>query len=107
VEQSRRETGGLSTGKIGGHKTPILSGAHSDWLRIRSGPFTLRKLAGELAARGIQTNGWAAWTLVHDEGLGFKKNDPASRADRPDIARKRTRWKAYQSGFDASRPPAI
>jgi hypothetical protein len=33
----------------------------------------LRKLAGELAARGIQTNGWAAWTLVHDEGLGFKK----------------------------------
>jgi hypothetical protein len=39
--------------------------------------------------------------------VGFQKNDSASRADRPDIARKRTRWKAYQSGFDASRPPAI
>jgi len=47
----RRETGGVSPGKIGGHKKPVLSGANADWLRkrIRSGPFTLRKLAGEVA----------------------------------------------------------
>ena len=50
----RRETGGLSPGKIGGHKKPVLAGANADWLRkrIRSGPFTLRKLTRELATRG-------------------------------------------------------
>jgi transposase len=39
----RRETGGVSPGKIGGHKKPVLSGTNADWLRkrIRSGPFTL------------------------------------------------------------------
>ncbi|UQR65101.1 helix-turn-helix domain-containing protein [Bradyrhizobium sp. C-145] len=42
----RRETGGVSPGKIGGHKKPVLSGTNADWLRkrIHSGPFTLRKL---------------------------------------------------------------
>jgi transposase len=41
----RRETGGVSPGKIGGHKKPVLSGANIDWLRKRvlSRPFTLRK----------------------------------------------------------------
>ena len=54
----RRETGGVSPGKIGGHKKPVLSGTNADWLRkrIRSGPFTLRKLTQELAARGIKTD---------------------------------------------------
>jgi len=72
----RRTTGGVSPGKIGGHKTPVLSGANADWLRarIRSGPFTLRKLARELAARGIKTDVRAVWTFVHAEGLSFKKN---------------------------------
>jgi putative transposase len=81
----RRETGGLSPGKIGGHKKPVLSGANADWLRnrIRSGPFTLRKLTRELAARGIKTDVRAVWTFVHAEGLSFKKNDPASRAGSP------------------------
>ena len=42
----RRDTGGLSPGKIGGHKKRVLSDSNADWLRkrIRSGPFTLRKL---------------------------------------------------------------
>ena len=31
----RRTTGGVSPGKIGGHKTPVLSGANADWLRAR------------------------------------------------------------------------
>ena len=40
-----------------GHKKPLLSGTNADWLRkrIRSGPFTLRKLT------------------IHAEGLSFKK----------------------------------
>ncbi|MCA6105627.1 transposase, partial [Bradyrhizobium sp. WSM 4400] len=71
----RRETGGVSPGKIGGHKKPVLSGANADWLRKRvlSGPFTLRKLTQELAARGIKTDVRAVWTFVHAEGLSFKK----------------------------------
>src|ERR1700738_3666569 len=50
----RRKTGGVSPGKIGGHKKPVLSGASADWLRKRvlSGPFTLRELTQEVAARG-------------------------------------------------------
>jgi len=72
----RRDTGGLSLGKIGGHKKRVLSDANADWLRkrIRSGPFTLRKLTQELAARGIKTDVRAVWTFVHTEGLS-KKND--------------------------------
>src|SRR5215475_3755938 len=77
----RRDTGSLSPGKIGGHKKPTLSGANADWLRrrIRPGPFTLRKLTQELAARGIKTDVRAVWTFVHAEGLSFKKNDPSHR----------------------------
>ena len=77
----RRETGGLSPGKMNGHKKRVLSGANADWLRkrIRTGPFTLRKLTRELAARGIKTDVRAVWTFVHAEGLSFKKNDATSR----------------------------
>jgi transposase len=74
----RRETGGLSPGKMNGHKKRVLSGANADWLRrrIRSGPFSLRKLTAELAERGIKTDRRAVWVFVHAEGLSFKKNDP-------------------------------
>ena len=45
----------------------MLSGANADWLhkRVRSGPFTLRKLTTELAVRGITTDVRAVWTFVH------------------------------------------
>ncbi|MGY2803841.1 putative transposase [Bradyrhizobium sp. USDA 4506] len=75
----RRDTGSLSPGKIGGHKKRVLSDTNADWLRerIRSGPFTLRKLTQQLAARGIKTDVRAVWTFVHVEGLSFKKSDPS------------------------------
>ncbi len=75
----RRETGELKPGKMGGHKKPVLAGAHADWLRkrIRSGPFTLRKLCDELAARGVRTHQKTVWLFVHAEGLSFKKNRAA------------------------------
>ncbi len=81
----RRDTGGLSPGKIGGHKKRVLSDANADWLRkrIRSGPFTLRKLTQELAERGIKTDVRAVWTFVHTERLSFKKNDPSHRTRPP------------------------
>lgn len=75
----RRETGGVRPGKMNGHKKAVLSGEIADWLseRMRSGPFTLRKLTAELAARGIKTHQKAVWIFVHAQGLSFKKNDPA------------------------------
>ena len=71
----RRQTGGVTPGKIGGHEKRTLSGAHAEWLRkrIRSGPFTLRKLTAELVERGVKTDVRAVWTFVHAEGLSFKK----------------------------------
>ena len=75
----RRETGDLKPGKMNGHKKRVLSGSHADWLRerIRSGPFTLRKLTAEMAARGVKTHQKTVWLFVHAEGLSFKKNRAA------------------------------
>ena len=79
----QRETGSLAPGQVGGHKKPALSGVTAEWLRerCRSGPFTTRGLAAELAARGIKTDRRAVWVFVHAEGLSFKKNRAAGRAD--------------------------
>jgi putative transposase len=76
----QRETGNLKHGKIGGHKTAVLSGVAAEWLRERvsSGPFTLRRLTAELAARGIKTHQKTVWLFVHAEGLSFKKNGSAN-----------------------------
>ncbi len=77
----QRGTGGLKPGQVGGHKRRVLSGEVAAWLRerIRSGPFTLQKLADELAARGIKTHRKAVWVFVHAEGLSFKKNRASDR----------------------------
>ena len=79
----KRETGSLAPAQIGGYKPRTLSGECADWLRARiaSGPFTLRGLAAELAEQGIKTNARAVWVFVHAEGLSFKKNPAARRAD--------------------------
>lgn len=79
----QRETGSLAPGQVGGHKKPTLAGEPAEWLRerCRSGPFTTRGLTAELAARGIRTDRRAVWVFVHAEGLSFKKNRAAGRAD--------------------------
>nr|WP_091686542.1 IS630 family transposase [Methylocapsa palsarum] len=101
----QRETGTLAPGKMNGHKRRALSGATADWLRdrIRSGPFTLRKLTAELAERGIKTDPRAVWTLLHAEGMSFKKTVLPAEQARPDIARKRKRWNAQRGKIDPSR----
>ena len=59
-------------------------------------PFTLRGLAAELAERGIKSNARAVWVFVHAEGLSFKKALLPEEQTRPDVARRRARWKAHQ-----------
>ena len=43
------------------------------------------------------------WSFAHAEGLSFKKTVLASEQERPDIARKRRRWKAHQGGIGLER----
>ncbi len=43
------------------------------------------------------------WTFAHAEGLSFKKTVLASEQERPDVARKRERWKARQGSIDLKR----
>jgi hypothetical protein len=57
-------------------------------------------LTVELAERGIKTDRRAVWTFVRDQGLSFKKIVFASNQDRPDVVRKRERWKARQASID-------
>jgi hypothetical protein len=50
----------------------------------------------ELAARGIKTDRRAVWTFLRAEGQSLKKTVLPKAQSCPDIARKRTRWKAHQ-----------
>jgi putative transposase len=80
-----RETGSAAPAKVGGYKPRTLSGEIAEWLRARiaAGPFTLKGLAAELAARGTNAHPKAVWVFVHAEGLSFKKNAAARGADTP------------------------
>jgi hypothetical protein len=46
---------------------------------------------------------YALWHFLHLEGVTFKKSLRASEQDRPDIARRRERWKARQAMIDPRR----
>lgn len=72
----QQATGALTPGQIGGHKKRTLAGPSGDWLadRLRAGPFTLRGLVAELAARGVKTESRAVWVFVRAQGFSYKKN---------------------------------
>lgn len=79
--QRHRRTGSAAPGKIGGHRPPVLSGAHRAWLLERTRhDFTLRGLVAELAERGVKVDYVQVWRFVHAEGLSFKKKRSTSRA---------------------------
>lgn len=103
--QRRRRTGSAAPGKIGGHVPRKIRGAEADWLRARmaEGNFTRRGLVAELAERGLKVDYRTMWAFVHAEGLSFKKTALTSEQERPDIARKRARWKARQGSIDPRR----
>jgi hypothetical protein len=53
--------------------------------------------------RGIKSDRRAVWVFLHAEGLSFKKTVLPAEQTRPDIARKRARWKAHQGRIDPAR----
>ena len=74
----RREkaTGSVAPAKMGGYKPRKISGEHHDWLvsRCRDGSaFTIAKLIGELAERGVKVDYHSVWNFLHEQKLSFKK----------------------------------
>jgi putative transposase len=77
--QRFRATGSAAAGKMGGHRSRLLVGAHAAFLRerIARGDFTLRRLVAELSGHGLKVDYRTVWAFVRGEGLGFKKNRSA------------------------------
>lgn len=81
--QRYRQTGSVAPAKLGGNRPRLIVGAHGVWLRARIArdrPFTLRSLADELAARGLQVDTVTLWRWLRQEGWSFKKKRSAQRA---------------------------
>ncbi len=79
-----------------------------DWAGVRAhmaaeAHVTQRGLQAELAERGTRASYGAIWNFVHPEGLNFKKSSVADERSRPDVARRRKRWKRFQPGLDPER----
>ena len=55
------------------------------------------------ADRGLVVSYYALWHFLQHEGVTFKKSLRASEQDRPDVARRRKRWKARQATIDPKR----
>ncbi|MFQ5696471.1 MAG: IS630 family transposase [Terriglobia bacterium] len=103
--QRYRRTGSAAAKPMGGGR-PFALAPHRDWVlgRLSEQPdITVRTLAAELAARGIVVSNYAVWHFLKAEGLTFKKSLHASEQDRPDVARRRARWKTHQGKLDPAR----
>src|SRR5690242_12955801 len=90
---------------MGGKRRNSLGGQRA-WLlaRIAAAPdVTLRGLVAELAERGVKSSYYAVWLFFASEGISFKKSLHASEQDRPDVARRRARWKTHQNKLDPRR----
>ena len=103
--QRYRATGSAAAMPMGGKRPRSLAGER-DWLlaRLAAVPdLTLRDLVVELGERGVVTSYGSVWRMVHDARITFKKTLFAAEQDRPDVARRRARWKAYQGRLDPAR----
>jgi transposase len=103
--QRFRSSGSAAAKPMGG-KRPFALADERDWLlaRVAAKPdITLRALVVELAERGVKVSLYAVWHFLQKEGVTFKKSLHASELDRPDVARRRERWRRYQGRIDAKR----
>ncbi|HEY5065434.1 MAG TPA: IS630 family transposase [Xanthobacteraceae bacterium] len=103
--QRFRATGSAAAKRMGGTQPRSLA-AERAWLlaRLAAAPdLTLRALVMELGDRGVVTSYGSVWRVVHDADVSFKKTLFATEQDRPDVARRRERWKAYQGRLDPAR----
>ncbi|MDI7775117.1 IS630 family transposase [Asticcacaulis sp. EMRT-3] len=65
---------------------------------------TLQALCDQLLAeRGVKVDTGMLSRFFREEGISFKKSVLPSEQDRPDVARKRERWRKYQNRLDPRR----
>jgi len=103
--QRARETGSASAYAMGGRR-PLLLAAEKDWLLARFAQkpdVTLHALwpSWSNAERGCAVTRCGGFSSVR--GSALKKTVFAIEQDRPDVARKRARWKKYQARLDPTR----
>ena len=83
--QLARAGHGLAPRKIGGHRSPILlsvSDTLSNRLAAKS-DWTVRALAADLRADGIDVSHDTVWRFMRRQGLSFKKNTDGQRDAAP------------------------
>jgi hypothetical protein len=99
-----RRVGHLAQAEVG-HRKRILE-PHRSFIVERinqTSHLTLHGLKDELAACGVKVSHDTVWTFLRREGLRFKKTLFALEQARADIARRRRRWRTWQSGLDPSK----
>ena len=77
-----------------------------EWLlaRIAEAPdLTLRAVMAELADREVSASYHAVWDFFAHEGVTIKKSLFGLEQDRPDVVRKRARWRRHQARLDPRR----
>jgi hypothetical protein len=90
---------------MGGHRPQKLLDDR-DWLlaRLAEKPdLTLHDLLTELRERGTVVSCDTLWRFLKKEDITFKNTLFAAEQDRPDVVRRRNRWKKYQGRIDPKR----
>ena len=101
--QRYRATGSPAAKRMGNTR-PLLLLAQRDWVLARiaeKSDITLQELVDALRAAGKRGSYGALWRFLQAEG--FKKSLQASEQARPDVARRRERWKRHQHKIDPAR----
>ena len=100
-----RETGSPAPAKFGGYRTCTLE-PHRAFIiaQIANVPhLTLHGLKDLLAKQGIMVSHDTVWRFLRREGQSFKKTLFATEQHRPDVVRRRERWRRASRHLDPSR----
>ena len=76
IGQRQRAGRGQGRGKIGAHRSGVLTGGTGDWLlarRAEKPDLTMRALTAELAERGVRVAHDTVWRFVKRAGQSVKK----------------------------------
>ena len=101
--QRYSDTGSAGPSRMGTRRAPKLAG-HRAWIleRIKACPaITLAGLQGLLGGRGVAVSLASIWRFLRVCGPARKKPAPvADERGRPDVQRRRERWKRFQGRAD-------
>ena len=99
----KRETGSLTSAQTGGYKPRTLSGERPTGCARASPPGRSPRLVGRVGRTGDQDASAGGMGVRSRRGPELQKNAAGREQPRPDVARKRARWKAHQGRIAPSR----